>query len=200
MRINVRLFMLLASGILFLGACSNQPDAGSALKDAAAVANSDAPTEAGFEVTDLNRENGWAEGEYYKIHFTYNLTTKLDYPQLVINLLDESLKYAQALPSADLMGLQMQVGLTSMLSGMSSEVTDVKKAVQSYRRYPEVNAYIDGNEAWQKDSSLLAVSAFVTASALNSYQVIDGAPRGTKIPRQVTFTYRKTEKGWQRMT
>lgn len=183
-----------------LSACSNQPSAADAKRDAELVAKNDLPSEAVYVVDDLKRENGWLEGQDYKIHFTYNLKAKVDYPGMIVQLLKESANEIKAMPRPDRAALTMQVGLTSMMAGMSSDVPDVKAELESYKQYPAIVDHIRNSRDFKEDDNLLVPSVYLTTALLKSYGVQKGQPAGTKLPRQVTLTYRKTEKGWQKLS
>jgi len=183
-----------------LSACSNQPGADDAKRDAEGVAKNDLPSEAVYVVDDLKRENGWLEGQDYKIHYTYNLKAKVDYPGMIVQLLKESANEIKAMPRPDRAALTMQVGLTSMMAGMSSDVPDVKAELESYKQYPAIVDHIRDSPAFREDGDLLVPSVYLVTALLKSYGVQKGQPAGAKIPRQVTLTYRKTEKGWQKLS
>jgi len=200
MNSRIRAVFFLLSFLAILVGCSNQPSSSDAKRDAEEVARADIPSEAAFSVADLVRENGWDEGGEYKIHFTYNLITTVDYPNLVVALLKKSVVEIKAMPKADRSALVMQVGLTSMLSGMSSDAPDVKAELDSYKNFPAIIDYIRGNKDFQDDSELLVSATYLTTNVLRDYNIRQGIAASTKIPRQVTFTYRKTEKGWQKVS
>jgi hypothetical protein len=183
-----------------LSACSDQPGAADAKRDAELVAKNDLPSDTAFVVADLKRENGWQEGQDYKIHFTYNIEAKVDYPHLVVDLLKKSAAEIKAMPQADRTAIAMQIGLGSMMAAMSSDVPDVKAEMESYKHYPDILDYIRNSGDFREDADLLVPSVYVTTTILHDYGVRKDQPLGTKLPRQVTFTYRKTEKGWQKMS
>jgi hypothetical protein len=186
--------------LAFLSACSNQPSAADAERDAQLTAKNDLPSDAAFVVADLKRENGWPEEQTYKIHFTYNLKAKVDYPQLVVELLKKSAADIKAMPKADRAAFSMQVGLGSMMAAMSSEVPDIKAEIEGYRQYPAIVDYIRSSRELQDDTGLLASTVYLATTVMQNYGIQKGQPAGTAIPRQVTFTYRKTEKGWQKLS
>ena len=122
-------------------------------------------------VSDLVRENGWADGNDYKIRFTYNLVTKVDYPHLIVDTMQFAIQEIKAMPESDRLALHMKVGLSSMMSGL----------------------YFANAE------EMFGTAVYLTVSMMNDYSIKPDSPAGTKIPRQVTFTYRKTEKGWKKL-
>jgi hypothetical protein len=185
--------------LAFMTACSNQPDAADAKRDAELAAKNDLPSEAAFVVSDLKRENGWQEGQDYKIRFTYNLKAKVDYPHLIVDLLKDSAAEIKAMPEADRNAFRMQIGLSSMVAGMSSNVPDIEAEIQSYKQYPEILDQVRNSRDLQ-DAELLGSAIYLTTSVLHDYGIQKGQPAGTNIPRQVTFTYRKTEKGWRKLS
>jgi hypothetical protein len=185
--------------LAFMTACSNQPDAADAKRDAELAAKNDLPSEAAFAVSDLKRENGWQEGQDYKIRFTYNLKAKVDYPHLIVDLLKDSAAEIKAMPEADRNAFRMQIGLSSMVAGMSSNVPDIEAEIQSYKQYPEILDQVRNSRDLQ-DAELLGSAIYLTTSVLHDYGIQKGQPAGTNIPRQVTFTYRKTEKGWRKLS
>jgi hypothetical protein len=185
--------------LAFMTACSNQPDAADAKRDAELAAKNDLPSEAAFVVSDLKRENGWQEGQDYKIRFTYNLKAKVDYPHLIVDLLKDSAAEIKAMPEADRNAFRLQIGLSSMVAGMSSNVPDIEAEIQSYKQYPEILDQVRNSRDLQ-DAELLGPAIYVTTSVLHDYGIQKGQPAGTNIPRQVTFTYRKTEKGWRKLS
>jgi hypothetical protein len=185
--------------LAFMTACSNQPDAADAKRDAELAAKNDLPSEAAFVVSDLQRENGWQEGQDYKIRFTYNLKAKVDYPHLIVDLLKDSAAEIKAMPEADRNAFRLQIGLSSMVAGMSSNVPDIEAEIQSYKQYPEILDQVRNSRDLQ-DAELLGPAIYVTTSVLHDYGIQKGQPAGTNIPRQVTFTYRKTEKGWRKLS
>jgi hypothetical protein len=196
---TIRFPFIVLALLACLSACSNQPGAADAKRDAELVAMNDLPSDTAFAVAELKRENGWAEGQDYKIHFTYNLKAKVDYPHLIVDLLKKSADEIKAMPKADRSAFAMQVGLGSMMAAMSSDVPDIKAEMESYKQYPAIVDHIRNSRDFHDDSSLLASSVYLTTSILQEYGIRKGQPAGTNIPRQVTFTYRKTEKGWQKL-
>lgn len=197
---TMRLLSIVLSLAIFATGCSDQPGASAAMHDAEQVANHDRPNDKAFAVTELKRENGWLENDVYKVHFTYNLAAQVDYPQLVVHMLDASTAELKAMPHAERAALGMQVGLSSMMAGLSSEVPDVKAEMESYKQYPAIVDYIRDSRSFQDDANLLPLAVFATTAILRDYGIQKDQAQGAKVPRQVTLVYRKTEKGWQRQT
>ena len=60
--------------------------------------------------------------------------------------------------------------------------------------------HIRNSRDFQEDDDLLVPSIYITTVLLHNYDIRKGQPAGTKLPRQVTLSYRKTEKGWQKLS
>jgi hypothetical protein len=197
---TIRSTFIVLSLLAFLSACSRQPDTAAAKRDAELAAHNDLPSDTAFVVADLKRENGWQEGQDYKIRFTYNLQAKVDYPHLIVDLLKGSAAEIKAMPKANRKAFMLQVGLGSMMAGLSPEVPDIKAEIDSYKQYPAIVEHLRNSRDLQEDTDLLVAAVYGTALILHDYGIQKGQPAGTNIPRQVTFTYRKTEKGWQKLS
>ncbi|MDP2852062.1 MAG: hypothetical protein Q8O23_01520 [Gallionella sp.] len=193
--------LLLCALISFLAACSNLPDGKQARKEAEQVANNDAISPSLFKVTDLARENGWAEGENrYLIRFNYSLVSQKPYPEMLIEYLKQSEDEFKNMSDAELNAAKMQMGMGAMLTDMTEALgqsSPIGSAQTMLQKYPEIKIYLQARSSAFKDDPVIKLTAVVGVyTLLNELGLPDDAPTGHAISRTVTFTYIKTEKGW----
>jgi len=184
----------------FVAACSDLPDSNQAMKEAEQVASNDAISESLFKVNNIVRENGWAEANRYSIRFNYSLVSQKKYPEMLVEQLKLSADEIKAMSDSDLSALKMQVGLGAMVSGLAEafgEATPIGLAKSALNKYPEVNKYLSENSgSFKNDSAVKLIALIASYNQLSELGLPDDAPAGYVIPRTVTFSYIKTEKGW----
>jgi hypothetical protein len=180
-----------------LTGCGDGPSNSLAMDDAKVAAMYDLPSKS-FELANVVHENGWKEGENYKIKFTYDFVAKANYEGVLASLIGESAEYYKGISSPEKMRLQMVAG---MLGGFATgkgifDVADTKTILDQFSAMPIVVAAIKSNPEFSADKTSLAVSTFIAANVIKSYAISHETVVGTKVSREITLLYMKTEKGW----
>lgn len=188
------LFLVLSAS---LSGCSDTPSTSDVLADAKVTADADNFCPGAFEVVDLIRENGWKDGDNYKVKFTYNLKTKYDYPGVVLKIITKAAEEVQNMDESEKASAFPNNGMRLVKSVLNPDGLDLIQALDSYRQMPKVRDFIKSNSVLKSDEDNIFLATIIASSAIKNYGVTE-APVGTKISRQVTFTYMKTEKGWSR--
>ena len=196
MKKSVTIFLSLAMLLLLTG-CGDGPSSSAALDDGKTAAMADLPSQS-FELANLKRENGWKVGENYKIKFTYDFVAKTDYEGVLASLLGESADYYKGISSGEQMRLQMVAGfLGGLAAGNGSfDVAGTQAILGKFSGMPVVTAAIQSNPNFKVDKTSLAVSTYIASNVIKTYGIGKDTVVGTKIPRQITLTYMKTENGW----
>lgn len=173
------------------------------MKEAEAVATRDAQGDKLFLTKDLKRENGWADGSNYKIRYQYNLVSRSNYPQMIIQILADSADELKNTPKQERDAIKIQLGLSGMLAGMTEAFggdNPIGNALTLPKKYPEISDYLQSkNDIYRQYTDLRLIGLIGAYSILNDLGLQISAPAGTTTPREVTLTYMKTEKGWKKV-
>lgn len=190
-KIASSLLTIMCVGTLLCG-CSSKPDGADEARN---IAENDLPMKGPFKVTDFVRENGWESGNNYSVRFNYNIVPVADYEHMwalalpALALTDEfkGKTAAQILQNVDLTNYQYQIAKDQG-----------RKTLERVANYPGLELALKAFHLVYNHSDFELFSVEVLNINFNLIGFKIGMKAGDKIPRTVTLTYVKTEKGWVR--
>lgn len=197
---------LLAGASLLTGCFEDIPNSKLVEKEIETVTNQDLEglSKTAFKVSDLVRVNGWKDQDRYLIKYTYNLASTADYDQLLVTMYKEHINQIKAESEEERNKLFASIGMLQTW-GWASDNINVGLVKRDREYLQDKSSFLDfSKEYWNEnagrsDAKKIMTAIFYTARvSLDGYNFPFGAAQGTKIPREVTMVFRKTEKGWAR--
>lgn len=192
--------ILLAGLATMLVGCADKPGSSQSDKDAK-IAAQDAieanMLNGAVKITNIQRENGWKQGDTYKISSTYDVQTTVDYPQVLWTVIKSA---KQQIVDAQTKWALMNVDATE--DGWRSAISDFD---ETYKRakvdlnLPAFKKYIASDSELASNHTYAFNLLMLAENTLVGFHIADNAPVGTLANQKLTLNYHKTENGWEKV-